>query len=122
MIDQANDFINRRFQIFVFSGLYCLANLMQCFQPRVFVGRGVAQADTCTDFIFGSVAGALHRLLHRFQPAQYLHLHHQDGLQHFLCVVFSHVVFLLLVDGVASTTLAGGGVAFYSCGVAYEPD
>ncbi|MBT2788074.1 MULTISPECIES: hypothetical protein [unclassified Halomonas] len=35
--------------------------------------------------------------------------------------VFSHVAFLLLVDGVATTTLAVGDVAFYSSGVMYEP-
>lgn len=33
----------------------------------------------------------------------------------FLCA-FSHVVFLILVNGVAAITLAGYGVAFYSRG------
>lgn len=31
----------------------------------------------------------------------------------FFVTFFSHVVFLQLVDGVATTTLSGGGVAFY---------
>lgn len=30
---------------------------------------------------------------------------------------FSHAVFLLLVGGVATTTVAGGGVAFYLWGL-----
>lgn len=33
---------------------------------------------------------------------------------------FSHVVFLFLVDGVATATVAGGGVAFYLLGVSHE--
>tara|TARA_R110001583_G_scaffold72563_1_gene202987 strand:- start:5877 stop:6233 length:357 start_codon:yes stop_codon:yes gene_type:complete len=113
MIDQANDFINRRFQIFVFSGLYCLANLMQCFQPRVFIsGRG-SQPGYSPDVIASGISGAFWRLLKSFQPAENLNLHEQHGFEHFLCVVFSHVAFLLLVGGVATTTLAGFGVAFY---------
>jgi|TARA_R110001583_G_scaffold72563_1_gene202989 hypothetical protein len=31
----------------------------------------------------------------------------------YVVISFSHVVLLLLVDGVATNTLAGGGVAFY---------
>lgn len=35
----------------------------------------------------------------------------------YIVFVFSHVVFLLKVDGVATSTLAVGGVAFYSWGL-----
>lgn len=50
--------------------------------------------------------------LNYIKPTHYLHLRDQYAFQQFFS--FSHVVFLLLVDGVATTTLAGDGVAFYS--------
>lgn len=51
--------------------------------------------------------------LDSLDSAKHLRLHDQQGFKHFLSLVFSHVVFLLWVGGVATTTLAGGGVAFY---------
>lgn len=113
MIDQANDFINGHFQTFVVSRLYCLANLVQCFQPRVFVGGLRRQTGNLSHVIECSISGGFWCVLKGFQPAKNLNLHEQYSFEHFLCVVFSHVAFLLFVGGVATTTVAGGGVAFY---------
>lgn len=57
-------------------------------------------------------------IFNAFDPHEYVSLHNQNGFQQVINFVFSHVVFLLLVGGVATTTLAGGGVAFYSREVA----
>lgn len=55
-------------------------------------------------------------ILEAFEARNYIGLHYQDGSQQIVCFVFSHVVFLLLVDGVATATVAVGGVAFYLWG------
>lgn len=118
MIDQVNNLIDSRVQASIFSGLYRFADLMQCFNARVIVGGGVCQTGHAPDVVNSGVSRAIWLLLKGFQSPQYFCLHYQHGFQHFLCVVFSHVVFLLLVDGVATATLAGGDVAFYSREVA----
>jgi len=87
-------------------------NFGQDFNSGINLGaRNNAQA--LLHFVVHSVAASLFELI---QPAKYFSLKHQHGFQHFLCVVFSHVVFLLWVGGVATATLAGGGVAFYFVG------
>lgn len=53
------------------------------------------------------------RLLDSCEPAEDLGLHHQHGLQQL--IGFGHVV-VAPVDCVATTTLAGDGMAFYSRG------
>lgn len=49
--------------------------------------------------------------LDHIQPPQYFRLREQYAFQQFFS--FSHVVFLLLVGGVAASTLSGIDVAFY---------
>ncbi|SES11955.1 hypothetical protein SAMN04487958_107171 [Vreelandella subterranea] len=62
------------------------------------------------------VSVSVYGRLDSLDPAKHFCLHYQHGFKHFLCVVFSHVVFLQLVGGVAASTLAGDGVAFYLWG------
>lgn len=116
MIDQFNDFFNRRIQVFISPGFYRLPYEVQCFQARIFVSGSGRQARYSSDVVVRGVSSAFRRLLKGFQSPQYFCLHDQHGFQHFLCVIFSHVVFLILVNGVAAITLAGGDVAFYLWG------
>ena len=57
--------------------------------------------------------GSIACVFNALDPRDDVRLHDQHGSQQVLRFVFSHIVFLLLVGGVAATTLAGFGVAFY---------
>lgn len=116
MVNQTHNVVDRFVKAHVFASLYCLPNMVHGLQAGVVIDGGGRQAGHSPDVIVCGVAGTFRLLLKGFQSPQDFCLHDQHGFQHFLSFVFSHVVFLLWVGGVATATLAGYGVAFYSRG------
>lgn len=95
------------------NGPQFFPQLLRCIAPCCYVihrAQRLMSAAVLLPLVYLKVAFEI------FEPTKDLGLHDHDGFKHFLNFVFSHVVFLLLVDGVATTTLAGGGVAFYLWG------
>lgn len=101
--------VNRRYQV---------VNITPKAGAQIAIHEAFEFSQRLKSWVNTWVSIGIYACLDAFEPAKYFCLHYQNSLKHFLCVVFGHVVFLLLVGGVATATLAGGGVAFYSREVA----
>tara|TARA_R110001599_G_scaffold49091_2_gene140377 strand:+ start:1733 stop:2269 length:537 start_codon:yes stop_codon:yes gene_type:complete len=84
--------------------------------PEIRFGQVIQTSQPFKPMVVGLLLVDAKLILDGIKPTENFCLHDQHCFEHSLCVVFSHVVFLLWVGGVAANTLAGFGVAFYLWG------